>query len=95
LFGLSACATIPKESADLSIELGKRLSAIEDAHMVLIDKYFNEKRSRVDERRDIEFHYFKTFILCRKAGFNEEEVIAGIGKQRIKILNSLYLRRDG
>lgn len=49
LFGLSACAAIPKESADLSIELGKRISAIEDANMVLVDKYFNEKRSRVDE----------------------------------------------
>ena len=49
LFVLSACATIPKESADLSIELGQRISAIEDAHMVLVDKYFNEKRSRVDE----------------------------------------------
>jgi len=49
LFGLSACAAIPKESADLSIELGKRISAIEDAHMVLVDKYFDEKRSRVDE----------------------------------------------
>lgn len=48
LFGLSACATIPKESADLSIELGKRISAIEIAHMALVDKYFNEKRSRVD-----------------------------------------------
>jgi hypothetical protein len=49
LFGLSACATIPKESADLSIELGKRISAIEDAHMVLVDKYFDEKRNRIDE----------------------------------------------
>ena len=60
-------------------------------------KNCGERLSRLlkKERRDIEFHYFKTFILCCKAGFNEEEVIAGIGKQRIKILNSLYLRRDG
>lgn len=49
LLGLSACATIPKESADLSIELGKRISAIEAAHMTLADKYFNEKRNRIDE----------------------------------------------
>lgn len=49
LFGLSACATIPKESADLSIELGKRISIIETAHMALVNKYFDEKRNRVDE----------------------------------------------
>lgn len=49
LLGLSACATIPPESADLSIELGKRISAIETSHMALVDKYFAEKRERVDE----------------------------------------------
>ncbi len=48
-FGLSACATIPKESADLSIELGKRISAIETAHLTLLNKYFDEKRNRIDE----------------------------------------------
>ena len=45
----SACATIPKESADLSIELGKRISAIETAHLTLLSKYFDEKRNRIDE----------------------------------------------
>ncbi len=49
LLGLSACATLPKESADLSIELGKRISALETAHLVLVDKYFAEKRNRLDE----------------------------------------------
>lgn len=49
LLGLSACATIPKESADLSIELGKRISIIEIAHISLVEKYFYEKRNRVDE----------------------------------------------
>ena len=46
---LSACASVPRESADLSIELGKRISAIKKAHVALVDKYFDEKRSRVDE----------------------------------------------
>lgn len=49
LLGLSACAVIPKESADLSIELGKRISVLETAHMALVDKYFDEKRNSVDE----------------------------------------------
>ena len=40
LFGLTACATIPPESADLSIELGKRISAIETSHITLVEKFF-------------------------------------------------------
>lgn len=49
LIGLTACATVPKESADLSIELGKQISSIETAHLTLVAKYFDEKRNRVDE----------------------------------------------
>lgn len=49
LFGLTACATIPQESADLSIELGNQISAIETSHVALVDQYFAEKRDRVDE----------------------------------------------
>jgi hypothetical protein len=48
VFGLCACATIPQESADLSIELGKRISAIETSHMALVDSYFTVRRERVD-----------------------------------------------
>lgn len=48
LFGLSACVTIPQESVDLSIELGKRISAIETSHLALVDSYFAVKRERVD-----------------------------------------------
>lgn len=49
LLSMSACATIPNESADLSIELGKQISSLESTHMALVDKYFAEKRDRVDE----------------------------------------------
>jgi hypothetical protein len=48
LFGLSACAMIPQESVDLSIELGKRISAIETSHLTLVDSYFDVRRERVD-----------------------------------------------
>jgi hypothetical protein len=47
-FGLNACVSIPPESADLSIELGKRISAIEQSHQALVDAYFYEKRERVN-----------------------------------------------
>ncbi|MDA3926393.1 MAG: hypothetical protein PF904_17020 [Kiritimatiellae bacterium] len=48
LLGLNACVSIPPESADLSIELGKRISAIEQSHRALVDAYFYEKRERVN-----------------------------------------------
>jgi len=45
---LGACVTVPREAPDLSIELGKRLSAIETANIELLHKYFDEKRDKVD-----------------------------------------------
>jgi hypothetical protein len=49
LISMTACASIPKESVDLSIELGKRISAIEASHMTLVDSYFDVRRERVDK----------------------------------------------
>lgn len=46
---LQGCSTIPKEASELSVQLGNRVSAIEDANLNLLHKYFDEKRSRVDE----------------------------------------------
>ena len=52
VLGLCSCATIPKEAPQLSIELGKRLSAIEESHLRLLDAYFGEKRAAVDRYID-------------------------------------------
>ena len=46
---LSACASIPPEAPELSVQLGSRISAIENAHTRLLDQFFTEKRRRVDE----------------------------------------------
>jgi hypothetical protein len=54
LVALSGCASIPKEAPDLSLELGKRLSAIEQSHLVLLAEYFEEKRGAVDRYIDQE-----------------------------------------
>ncbi|HBG34666.1 MAG TPA: hypothetical protein DDX01_04840, partial [Holosporales bacterium] len=48
-FFLQACVTLPKEAPELSMQLGNRISAIEEAHFTLLHKYFNDKRSKVDE----------------------------------------------
>lgn len=45
---LAGCASIPPEAAEMSSELGKRISAIEHANLALLNKYFDEKRKDVD-----------------------------------------------
>jgi hypothetical protein len=44
-----ACLSIPREAPELSAELGKRISAIEDSHISLLRIYMDERRSKVDE----------------------------------------------
>jgi hypothetical protein len=46
---LTSCASIPSEAPQLSGELGNRISALEGAHLRLLDEFFVEKRRRVDD----------------------------------------------
>ena len=45
---LSGCASIPPEAPELSMELGKRLTAIEKANITLLNRFFEQKRREVD-----------------------------------------------
>ena len=46
---LSGCASIPSEAPELSAELGKRISAIEDSNITLLKRFFDQKRREVDK----------------------------------------------
>lgn len=46
---VSACATIPSEAPVLSAELGKRISAIEESNMTLLQRFFDLKRQDVEQ----------------------------------------------
>jgi len=46
LFG---CASIPPEAPQLSVEIGKRISAIEDSNITLLHRFFDRKKQDVDE----------------------------------------------
>lgn len=43
------CVSIPPEAPQLSMELGKKISSIESAHINLLNKFFNQKREDVDK----------------------------------------------
>ncbi len=45
---LAGCASVPPEAPQLSAELGKRISAIEDANITLLHRFFDQKRGEVD-----------------------------------------------
>lgn len=47
-FVLTGCASIPPEAPDLSVELGKRLAAIESSNIILLNRFFDQKRREVD-----------------------------------------------
>jgi len=48
LLVLTGCASIPSEAPELSAELGKRISAIEDSNITLLERFFDQKREEVD-----------------------------------------------
>lgn len=45
---LLGCASIPREAPELSLTLGQRITAIRDANVTLLHRYFDLKRSEVD-----------------------------------------------
>lgn len=49
ILALGGCAFIPPEAPELSAQLGARVSALESAHIRLLQEFFLEKRRRIDD----------------------------------------------
>lgn len=49
LLALAACVSIPPEASTLSAELGKRIGALESAHINMLRKWMDERKTRVDD----------------------------------------------
>lgn len=89
IFHLGGCVSIPPEAPELSIELGKRITAIESANLTLLHRFFDQKRVEVD--RFIEKEWLPEFS---ENFFNKEntskiwnEVVKSKNKQdRIKFI---------
>ncbi len=45
----SGCVSIPKEAPDLSIELGKQITALQSSHEKLVRVFFQDKRDEVNK----------------------------------------------
>ena len=44
----AGCASIPQEAPDLSVQVGKRIAAIEQSHIRLLEAFFGEKRKQIE-----------------------------------------------
>jgi len=66
---LSGCVSIPPEAPELSTELGKRISAIEDANITLLHRFFDQKRQDID--RFIDHEWVPTFA---ENFFNDSQI---------------------
>ncbi len=46
---LTACVSVPSEAPGMSVELGKRISRIENSNIILLHWFFDQKRKDVDD----------------------------------------------
>jgi len=75
---LSGCATVPKESVELSTELTKMIRSAEASHLALVEDYISEKKHRADDF--LERVWIPTFI--------------SKGMKDTKILDSIAVEKD-
>ena len=83
------CVSIPPEAPELSMELGKRISSIEEANIKLLNKFFDQKRAEVDSFIEDEWvpTFAKNVFSDRKISNVWDKIVASGNKQdRLKFL---------
>ena len=83
------CVSIPPEAPELSMELGKRISSIEEANIKLLNKFFDQKRAEVDSFIEDEWvpTFAKNVFSDRKISTVWDKIVASGNKQdRLKFL---------
>lgn len=88
---LSSCASIPKESAELSILLGRQIDALEQGHVATIRAYYKEKELAAIHHLDEVWYRRYLDDLFAQPGTIEfwNEVIKEEPAQRIESLKEL------
>ena len=89
LFHLSSCVSIPQEAPELSIELGKRITAIESANLTLLHRFFDQKRVEINRFIEKEWlpEFSENFFKKENTSKIWNEVVKSKDKQdRIKFI---------
>jgi hypothetical protein len=77
LFSLGCCPTIPKQTIELNIEIGKSLQSIKKSHIEFVNLYFETKFKQLDKISDDAIKGYKT------------EIVTGIKTQNINFDSSV------
>ncbi len=86
---MGGCASIPKESPELSQEIGKRVVEMRTAHINLVHSYFDLKRERVNELFEEEWipAYAESFFSQDKVSDYWEKLVSEDDKEeRVRFL---------
>jgi hypothetical protein len=89
---MGGCASIPKESPELSQEIGKRVADMRTVHINLVHSYFGLKRERVNELFEEEWipAYAESFFSRDKVSSYWEKLVSEDDKEeRVRFLVQL------
>ena len=89
-----ACASIPKESADLSRYVGDMIASTKVAHISIVNRYFDKMKTEVDE---FSFHEYKDALLAnvRKAAKKRDSAFVELSfDQYDQVISRIQQRRD-
>ncbi len=90
---LPGCVSIPPEAPELSVELGKRISTIENANITLLKRFFDQKRDEVDKFIENEWtpEFANQFFTDRKIANAWDIIVRENDKQQ----RLLFLTKTG
>lgn len=89
---IGGCASIPKESPEFSQEIGRRIIAMQEAHLNLVDKYFELKRNEINELFEEEWipAYAESFFAQPQVSNYWDKLVAGDDREeRLQFLTQL------
>ena len=92
-FALAGCASVPKESVELSKEVGKGIAESQRSYTGLLNTYFASKRQQVDEW--IENEYLPEYLSNIQAELKKAGHSTALSPQQLRdVLHDVIVERD-
>ena len=93
VFALGGCASVPKESVELSKEVGKGIAESQRSYTGLLNIYFASKKQQVDQW--IEDEYLPKYLSNIQAGLKKDGQPTTLSPQQLKdVLRVVIVERD-
>lgn len=93
VFALGGCASVPKESVELSKEVGKGIAENQRSYTSLLNTYFTSKKQQVDQW--IENEYLPDYLSNIQAELKKAGQTTTLSPQQLRdILRDVIVERD-